>query len=111
MTVDTQRIRAEVLADSEHLFGSKFLCCPGHRIVVDHVIDLVEEVEQRREAITNLTEENRSMTDTPIVALSPIDIDDDSKPYIADSSNTCPRCHDRIAPDGMARHLNVCEGN
>lgn len=60
MTVDTQRIRAEVLADSEHLFGSKFLCCPGHRIVVDHVIDLVEEVEQLREAITNLTEENRS---------------------------------------------------
>lgn len=51
------------------------------------------------------------MTEIPIVVLPPIDIDDDSKPYIADSSNTCPRCHDRIAPDGMARHLNVCEGN
>lgn len=52
------------------------------------------------------------MTESPLVALPPIDIDDPNpKPYIADPSNTCPRCHDRIAPDGMARHLNVCEGN
>lgn len=45
-TVDTARIRRELLDASEHLFRPNFVCCEGCRIAGTRVIELVEAVEE-----------------------------------------------------------------
>jgi hypothetical protein len=45
-TIDTARIRRELLDASEHLFRPNFVCCEGCRIAGTRVIELVEAVEE-----------------------------------------------------------------